>query len=36
MNVLCYTTECEKVGVLCVGCFNKHIALLEAHSIGSE
>lgn len=29
MNGLCYTTECEKIGVLSVGCVNNHVALLE-------
>lgn len=35
MNGLYYTTECEKIGVLSVGCVNNHVALLEVHSIGS-
>lgn len=36
MNVLCYTTEREKVGVLCVGCVNNHITLLEEYLIISQ
>jgi hypothetical protein len=36
VNGLCYTTECEKIGVLSVGCVNNHVALLETHSIGSQ
>ena len=36
MNVLCYTTECEKVGVLSVGCVNNHIAVLEEYLIISQ
>ena len=35
MNGLCYTTECEKIGVLSVGCVNNHITLLEEYLISS-
>ena len=36
MNGLCYTTECEKIGVLSVGCVNNHITLLEEYLICSQ
>ena len=36
MNGLCYTTECEKIGVLSVGCVNNHITLLEEYLIISQ